>query len=186
MTTFCAVFQMLCRGQNCKFCHIESYNKTAIDFSFSTHGACLYSIHISLLVFKKNSRSYKMALWLLLQYFFLTHTVSAVLTVGMLVWFLPGETVLRVCHSSRGSPLFSSICCWIALALTLKLATLFLKSFELSKSRADCDLSALYVVWLRQRKSNYLLAIHRSCWLETFFLDFLDRCMFVTYWQEML
>ena len=57
---FHAVLQMLCRGQNCEFCHIESYgkntvkkfNKSAINFIFSTHRAYLYSIYISLLVFK--------------------------------------------------------------------------------------------------------------------------------------
>ena len=61
---------MLRHGQSCKFCHFESrgennvtnyLNKTPIDFIFPTHGAYLYSIHISLLVFKNNSKSYKMA-----------------------------------------------------------------------------------------------------------------------------
>ena len=72
---------MLWCGQNCKFCYIEScgrnnviffLNKTIINFIFSTHGAYLYSIHISLLVFKIYSRSYKMAPLLLLQLFSLT------------------------------------------------------------------------------------------------------------------
>ena len=63
-----AVLKKPRRGQNSEFCHIESHGKnnvtsiikTAIDFIFSTHRVYLYSIHISLIVFKFYSRSYKM------------------------------------------------------------------------------------------------------------------------------
>ena len=60
----------------------------------------------------------------------------AVLTTGISSWFLPGRRVLSACHNHRGSLMFSSICCWISLALSLlrRLLTLFLKSFELSQS----------------------------------------------------
>ena len=71
---------MLCRGQNCKFCHIESYGKNDVTNSiklqstyfFPTPGAYLYDIYISLLVFKNYSRSYKMAPELILHFFWLT------------------------------------------------------------------------------------------------------------------
>ena len=58
---------MLRRGQQCGFCRIESRGKnnvpriTSIDFIFPAHVAFLYSIQISLLVFKNYSRSCKMS-----------------------------------------------------------------------------------------------------------------------------
>ena len=55
-----AVLQMLCRGQNCEFNHIESRGENIVTsvikpqsaFFFSTHGAYLYSVNITFLFSK--------------------------------------------------------------------------------------------------------------------------------------
>ena len=91
---FHGLLQMLHHEQNCEFSHIASYGKNSetsliLGFIFfSTHGAYIYIIYISLSVFNNYSKSSIMASKLLLHlFFFLTHPVYLVLSVWALFWF---------------------------------------------------------------------------------------------------